>query len=96
VPKLVATEEQDAEVWARFGGVCVVRSLGDSFPDCLEYADVIHEITPRSQDPKGWLTPENRVTLCHRCHWLVHNKIGTTQSKPLLRKGAAVEIARKG
>ena len=48
-------------------------------------AIVVHEIVPKSQDPKNWRRFENRVALCHECHDKIHNE-GTAKWIPILTK----------
>ena len=35
---------------------------------------IIHEITPRSVDPAGWIAISNRVLLCGGCHEFIHQR----------------------
>ncbi len=39
---------------------------------------VIHEIVPRSQRPKSWMEPKNRVLLCNECHSQIHQEGAAT------------------
>jgi len=52
-------------VWELFHGICVI---------CLGQAAHVHEIIPRSVNPKDWWKVENRVTLCSYCHEEIHKK----------------------
>ena len=36
-------------------------------------AEVLHEIIPKSQAPKNWDIPTNRIPLCVVCHTNVHH-----------------------
>jgi 5-methylcytosine-specific restriction endonuclease McrA len=53
------------EVWELYEGICVI---------CYGKASCIHELIPRSKNPKGWNTLDNRVTLCQFCHQMIHSK----------------------
>lgn len=56
-------DEVELEMWEEQGYRCVV---------CGKEADTIHEIVPRSKDPKGWSKKENRVLVCIFCHERIH------------------------
>lgn len=73
--------------WDRFHGLCVV---------CLNPADTVHEIVPKSLAPKTWRDLENRVTLCREHHWEVHNKTGTRKAAPGLRERMAFVLSLYG
>lgn len=56
-------DEIELEIWKEQGYRCVV---------CGHYADTIHEIVPKSKNPKGWRKKENRVLVCLTCHDRIH------------------------
>lgn len=68
--------EDDQKIWDYYDGRCVV---------CGEQAVTIHEISPKSLNPR-WREFDNRVPLCNECHDWAHS-IGTRHS--------ASEIERK-
>lgn len=44
---------------------------------CRKPAKVLHEIIPKSRNPKNWDEPTNRVPLCVECHnWVHYNGAG--------------------
>ena len=54
-------------VLAKFSNRCIL---------CGRVTNILHEIIPKSQLPKTWKRPGNRVPLCVFCHDTVH-KDGT-------------------
>jgi len=39
---------------------------------CGRNADCLHEIIPKSNNPKNWKRSENRIPLCAMCHEQIH------------------------
>jgi len=70
-----------AAVWTRYQGRCV---------RCWGEAEGVHELVPRSQDPAGWQDPDNRVTLCRRCHYWAQHEVGWKAARPVLIEAARV------
>ena len=61
-----STAELDNEIWELFKSRCLMNPAHPG--------EVIHEIEFRSQRPKDWTDPSNRVLLCNKCHDLAHGK----------------------
>lgn len=59
------------------GGRCVV---------CLEPANHIHHLRPKSLFKKGTSDPDNMVPLCLVCHEKVHTKGTTTEWAKILKQ----------
>ena len=56
-------DADELEIWRSQGFRCVV---------CSKWADTIHEIIPKSKNPKGWRSKNNRVLVCVSCHAKIH------------------------
>jgi len=50
---------------------------------CQRPAVTLHELVPKSNNPKGWKKKGNRVPICNGCHTWAHD-IGTKVSAPIL------------
>ena len=48
-----------------YGGRCV---------RCSKPSNIVHEIVPRSVDPRNWIAVSNRVLLCGGCHEFIHQR----------------------
>ena len=60
----------------------MTNGLGPCLLCVVSPAVCLHEITPKSLDPKGWDTPENQAPLCNRCHMKV--QADTPRFRPIL------------
>ena len=64
----------------------VVLALYDhQCPHCGSEAVTVHEIIPKSKNPRHWMDVDNRIPLCLSYHEYVH-LLGTRVSEPKLRK----------
>lgn len=50
---------------------------------CLQSAVTLHEIRPKSLNPKSWNTSDNKVPICAKCHNWAHER-GTNHSAEML------------
>lgn len=66
--------EEEWQIFEQFNFKCV---------RCLQPAVTLHEIRPKSLNPKTWMNSENRVPICAKCHSWAHER-GTNQSAPIL------------
>lgn len=79
--------DEEWEIFEQFHFKCV---------RCSAPAVTLHEIHPRSKRPKDWMTPENRIPVCHKCHQTIH-RYGTRIYAGILivlRKERLKEYAR--
>ena len=51
---------------------------------CLEKGKVVHELVPKSLNPKWYTDVDNGVCLCIKCHEWAH-KFGAKISRPILQ-----------
>lgn len=66
--------------------VKVFKSTGYKCVHCkTRDAVTLHELMPKSLEPKTWNRPENRIPICAACHRWAHN-IGALHAKPILEQ----------
>ena len=67
-----------------FEEVAIIVLYRKKCVSCRKPGEVIHEIYPKSRNPKTWTKLENRVLLCVSCHILVHSISATASEETLL------------
>jgi len=70
-------DELDQIIWKEHDNKCIV---------CGSSGDTIHEIVPKSKNPRNWTNPKNRVVVCHMCHRKIHNEGPANWSDSLTEK----------